>query len=243
MIQTFYTHLLSKKQLTKDVYLLTYGLDDPKELTFISGQYMVLFVPTPTGDHLRRLFSIASPVSAGPSFELLIKIVPGGAASLYFLTLKENDPVLFQGPAGRFVLREGSNKVFLATGTGLAPIRSMLHTRLNVATWQRGSTITYHLLWGLATFEDVYFLEEFKKLAATYPNFTFNICLSREQNLDKIPDADRPHFQLGRITQNFTAHLNNTDYYLCGNRDVVDSLKTFLLEQKVDNTCVVFEKF
>lgn len=249
MINTYQTHLISKINLTLDVVLLKFQLDDPKELVFIPGQYMVLFVPTPTGEHLRRLFSIASPVSKEPVFELLAKILPGGAASEYFLTLKENDPILFQGPAGRFLLKEThNNKVFLATGTGLAPIRSMLWTRLMVHrsqfTAQNASPITtYHLLWGVATFEDVYFLEEFKQLAAAYPNFTFKVCLSREQNLDKVPEADRLYFQLGRITQDFAAQLNNTDYYLCGNREVVDSLKTFLLEQKIDNTCVIFEKF
>lgn len=240
MIQTFNTHLTSKKQLADDVYLLHFTLLDPPEIEFTPGQYLVMFVPH-NGDHARRLYSIASPLTQKDSFELLVKIVPNGTASNFFLNLNEKDSVMFQGPAGRFTLNgSNKNKVFLATGTGLAPVRSMLLTEL---PRNADKSVTYHLLWGVPTFDEVFLIDEFKNLAQVYPNFSFTICVSRETSLETIPEDDRKFFKLGRITQDFAVELNNTDYYLCGNREVVESLKKHLCDERVDNTCVIFEKF
>lgn len=250
MIETFHTHVVSKTKLTEDVYLIKFALVQPPEITFNPGQYLVLFVPQIGETHARRLYSIASPSTEIHSFELLAKIIPGGLASEYFLRMTIGEEVLLQGPAGRFIYQGNNrNKVFLATGTGLAPMRSMLKTLLPMNATPLHTTpytlpeLTYHLLWGMPYYKDVYFLDEFKHLAATYPNFTFTIALSRETGLENVPETDRTHFKIGRITNDLAVELNNTDYYLCGNRDVVESLRNHLMEQKVDNTCVIFEKF
>lgn len=275
MIQTFKTHLTTKQNLTHDVILLHFALDEPKELEFIAGQYMVLLVPDGSGDYLRRLYSIASPPAMKNSFEIIAKIVEHGVASEYFKRMNTGEEVLFHGPAGRFILRDDQkDKVFLATGTGVAPILSMLKTALPInysplALKAQRLTLNYQLLWGIPTYRDVYCFDELKQMATMHPRFTFTICLSRETTLNMISAADRKYFTLGRITNPLdeivktsqsssklveisahSTHSNqlqpiptNSDYYICGDRDVVESLRNYLYEQKIPAASVVFEKF
>lgn len=242
MIQTFKTKLTLKKELAPKVLLLEFALLEPAEVEFLAGQYMIMFVPQADGEEARRLYSVASPSTQKASFDLLLKLIPGGVASVFAEKLQIGEEVKFDGPAGRFVMKENErNKVFLATGTGLAPMLSMLRTYLPTTYHLQP---TYHLRWGLGNFTDIYYLEDFKQLAQKYPQFSFQICISREQSLDAIPEADRKYFTLGRITANFTAEPTNTDYYICGGRDMVESTKNFLLvDHKLPPTAVSFEKF
>lgn len=92
-----------------------------------------------------RPYTIASPPSQPGAIELLFNLVPGGPGSTFLFTLQKGDPVNFRGPAGTFVLREYPNRrlLFVATGTGIAPIRSMIHARLPSPT-----PVT--LIWGRA---------------------------------------------------------------------------------------------
>ncbi|QQG44331.1 MAG: hypothetical protein HYW86_00210 [Candidatus Roizmanbacteria bacterium] len=266
MVQTYKSHLLSKQQLTHNVYLFRFGLDEPNELIFTPGQYMILFVPQSEdepaspglqrGEPICRLYSIASLASpnsalAGEggtnSFELLIEIIPNGLASEFLLKLDSATEVTFQGPAGQFTLAQNNkDKVFMVTGTGIAPVRSILLTALTNSqpTTHNSSPITnYQLLWGLPTFKDVYFLEEFKQLAAVHSNFTFTICLSRETKLSSIPEEDRQFFKLGHVNDNIQLDLTNTDYYLCGSPKVIESLKSYLAANNVEPNSIIFEKF
>lgn len=275
MIQTFKTHLTAKQNLTHDVILFHFALDEPKELAFIAGQYMVLLVPDGSGDYLRRLYSIASPPAMKNSFELIAKIVENGIASEYFNRMNAGEEVLFQGPAGRFILRDDQkDKVFLATGTGIAPILSMLKTALPIncsplALNAQRLKLNYQLLWGIPTCRDVYCFDELKQMATTHSHFAFTICLSRETTLDMVPEPDRQYFTLGRITKlldeivktsqsssklveissdstnsnQLQPITTNSDYYICGDRDVVESLRRYLYDQKIPPESVVFEKF
>ncbi len=239
MLQTYHTRLSVKTQLTPDVYHLHFELIEPRELTFIPGQYMIMLVPQANGEPVRRLYSIVSPDSQKNSFELIIKIEPNGKASTYVLNMLVGDRVIFQGPAGVFRLKDNSKEnVFLATGCGIAPMRSIL-----LSVIAKNNNILYRLFWGLPTYKDVYMLDELKNFQQRYPNFQFTVCLSREQNLAMVPENDRKYFAIGHITDCF-ATGPTAEYYLCGSRHVTDSLKEFLLKEKaISPDRVVFEKF
>jgi hypothetical protein len=56
--------------------------------------------------------------------------------------------------------------------TGIAPIRSMIHTRLPSPT-----PVT--LIWGLRHERDLYYQDELAALAAQYPEFSYTITLSQ----------------------------------------------------------------
>jgi len=209
---------------------------EPKEIVFKAGQYLMLKVPSNKGP-VSRLYSIASSIAEKNSFELIVQIIPGGLASSYLSNLKVKDEVVFQGPAGMFGLKENDRpKIFLATGTGIAPVRSILKS-------SKFKVQSSKLFWGLKYYKDVYLFNELKQ-------FDPKICLSREDGLDYIPETDRKYFKLGHIdscfakllTTNYSL-LTSSDFYLCGGRDIVESLRLFLINKGVLQENIMFEKF
>ncbi len=251
MIQTFKTHLTAKKQLTDSVWIFTFILDEPKNVIFIAGQYMILKI----GETGSRNYSIASPNHQTNSFDLVVQIIPNGFASTYLMQLTETDVVRFQGPAGVFTLKTDieRDKIFLATGTGIAPIKSMIES---YAHGRKRSDHYFYILWGLRTKNDLYFAEYFAELSRQFPYITYKICFSREENLSSF---DSESFGKGRINGHFMELLGITgensttttsnqivhafDYYICGGRDVVESLRQFVHGLGVEKTHIFFEKF
>ncbi len=231
MLLTYKTILSRKSQLNSSTYLYHFYLLEPKEIVFKAGQYLMLKVPSDKGP-VSRLYSIASPNTVKNGFELIIGIIPGGLASNYLFSLKENTEVVFQGPAGMFGLKENNRpKIFLVTGTGIAPARSMIVAK-------QPSNPKIQIFWGLKTYKDVYLLDELKQFS------DIKICLSREQNLDMVPDINRKYFGLGHIDQ-CLEKLQITDYefYLCGGRQIVESLRQSLLSKNIPAENIIFEKF
>lgn len=246
MLTNYKTQLTQKTQLTSDVFIYKFKLIEPSTISFIPGQYLILMVPQEGGEKARRLYSIASPNTVTNEFELLVKLIPNGCASCYFEKLNINNEVEFEGPAGMFTLRESPReKIALVTGTGFAPVRSMLLSNLPVS-----QSPSFYLFFGFPNYKDVFLFEELKNYELRMANFKFFICLSREQNLDMIPEENRKHFFLGRVTNGFEKimtndglRMTNFDYYLCSGREVVESLKQYLYEKGAPKEQVFFEKF
>jgi NAD(P)H-flavin reductase len=236
MIKNYQTILVEKKRLTPDQLLLKFLLIEPREIVFQAGQYLILKI-----NNQSRLYSIFSSPRSKNSFELMVKLLPGGLGSDYLNNLKINDRVNFQGPAGNFTLRENKkDKIFLATYTGLAPLWSMINdyyeNNLN-------STLNLYLYWGLRTFEDTCLLNALKEICQRQNGFQFFLCFSQEKSLMEIPEENRKYFRLGRITDTLEPIDNRFDYYICGSRQVVTGLNQFLLEKGIDPKNIYFEKF
>jgi ferredoxin-NADP reductase len=84
------------------------------------------------GETLIRPYSIASDPEEGTRLELLLNLVPGGPGSHHLLTRRVGDAIRFTGPWGTFTLDRAPEveAVFIADGTGIAPIRPMVHRAL-----------------------------------------------------------------------------------------------------------------
>jgi CDP-4-dehydro-6-deoxyglucose reductase len=142
-------------------------------LQFEAGQYVDFILP----DGLRRSYSIANaPSAAGVmDLEFHIRHLPGGAfTDKVFGGMKLREKFQFEGPLGSFLLRESSKPaLFLASGTGYAPIRSILLKELAA-----GNPRKMVLYWGGRSRKDLYLLEEAQNLARLHANFTFVPVLS-----------------------------------------------------------------
>lgn len=249
MLQTFKTRLTKKKQLTENIYLLTFLCEEPDSIEFEAGQYMILQVPQPDGSHKKKLYSIFSLPTQKKSFDLLVKLIEGGIGSTYISSLQEGDQVTFDGPAGIFTLKEegahsGRDKVFIATGTGIAPVHSMIHTHLKEHPDEK-----FVLLWGIPREKDIYYYDEWKKLKDEHKNFNFVIFLSRGVEISK-PD----HIMLGRVNKGINefhtkfgkptgGSYADLDIYIAGDRDIVESIRQYLLTLGADPAHLVTEKF
>jgi ferredoxin-NADP reductase len=244
MLQTFKTQLTGKEKLAPEIFLLKFKLIESSVLNFMSGQYMMLLCPQESGVPLRRLYSIASSASIKDSFEIIVEIVEGGVASEYFLRMREGDEVLFQGPAGLFTLHAHPKRILLATGTGIAPMRSMICDLVHSQALQTEET---HLLWGVPYIHDVYMIDELIETTKKSAHFRFSIGVSRETNLDSVDSQYKKYFTLGRITkkleETFPTLPTDYDYYLCGGRTVVESLRLYLHEKNIPKERIIFEKF
>jgi ferredoxin-NADP reductase len=143
---------------------------------FVPGQWLSVKATTPEGEEITRAYSIASPPSNG-RVALCLNRVQDGFMSNHLCTLAEGSEISFQGPFGNFILHPPMrDTIFIATGTGIAPFRSMLHWLL--ADPERHEGREMWLVFGARTEQDLYYREEFDGLAAAHRNFHFLPTLS-----------------------------------------------------------------
>jgi NAD(P)H-flavin reductase len=246
MIKHFKAVLLEKKNLTSDIWELRFQPD--QEVPFQAGQYMILKV----GDK-RRLYSISSADFLLDHFTLLVQLLPDGVGSNFFRDLLVGQTADFMGPAGQFVLRDFSlPKIILATGTGIAPICSMVETLLKDSKDDvknpGGELSEVVLFWGLKTLKDSYYIEDYLEKMKNHPNFKFYLCLTRELNEFLF---EQPHIKKGRINEVLTRFMHGHsdafpseyEYLICGSREMVTSTLEFLLSKKIRKERIYFEKF
>jgi ferredoxin-NADP reductase len=210
-------------------------------LEFSPGQYLVMHIPPDA----RRIFSLVN-VPGSSQFEFLAKIIPGGVASEYFLSLREGAAVEFAGPAGVFKMRQSPTpKLFIATGTGIAPILAIVRHHLKSGPQQK-----FTLLWGLKSRADIYCQAELESLTKRYPNFSYFLCLSREASIDVFALDYRDNIVLGRVNKKLDGLLKNHEvtaatheFYISGDRNIVEDLRQHLLAAGIAKEQISFEKF
>jgi CDP-4-dehydro-6-deoxyglucose reductase, E3 len=143
-------------------------------LDFEAGQWLDLYVPSAAGPQ-KRAYSIASAPGAA-LVELAVTLVESGAASPALHTLAPGTELEFAGPYG-FFTREAARSapaLFVATGTGLSPLRSMLFD------WRSQlERAPIHLLFGCRSQADILWREQLEQLAADEPLFRLSVTLSR----------------------------------------------------------------
>jgi len=108
-----------------DVLVVRLRLPPTAEFAFLPGQSIEVI----GFGGVRRSYSLAAAPAPNTPLELHVRRVPGGEMSAYwFERAKEGDLLRLQGPFGSFVLRDvaGADLIFLATGTGFAPVKAML---------------------------------------------------------------------------------------------------------------------
>jgi len=144
-------HTLEK--LAPDVIKVVLRLPPSADFRFLPGQYIDVIGP----GSARRSYSLANADAKDKLLELHIREVPGGTMSEYwFSKCKVNDLLRLNGPLGVFALRniEGRDLVFLATGTGIAPVKSMLESLDVLPAESRPRSVAVY--WGGRTPADLY---------------------------------------------------------------------------------------
>ena len=249
MFTTYHSKLLERSSLVTSVDKFIFTRPDNPDWAFQAGQYMIFHIPQAENHAARRQYSISSPPSQKNHLEFIIEYVPNGIASTYLPQMKIGALLTMQGPAGVFIYRPyPRNAVYLATGTGIAPMLSIIPDQLNNQNFSQN----IYLYWGLKNLKDIYYLDYLINLKNTHPGrFEFSICLSRETELEsQLKQELMPFFILGHVNLGVetllaklqTAH-NAFDYYLCGGKHVVESLREYLAGKGVPKEQVAFEKF
>jgi CDP-4-dehydro-6-deoxyglucose reductase len=220
MVEVFHAEVVRIEDLTHDVRGIELRLSEPPDIRFKAGQFISFEVPSSGRvPFVTRPYSIASPPSQSDHVTLVFNLVVGGPGSTYLYGLREGDKVQFKGPVGSFYLREDSRDLLLvATGTGIAPLRSML-----LAELERESARQVTLIWGLRSQRDLYYQLELAELRRAHTRFSCVTTLSR-------PEPGWTGVE-GRVTTYIEKELTsvkNLSVYLCGNGGMIKDVTTIL---------------
>jgi NAD(P)H-flavin reductase len=186
---------------------------------FVPGQFLSL-----TRNEITRAYSIASPPDSN-TIALCANLVQDGRFSPFLFAMQPGDEVDFKGPYGAFIMkRPPSDSIFVATGTGIAPFRSMLLSGLD----RRVS-----LIFGVRHREGLLYDEELRTMPIDY-----------QPTLTRPPEDWVG--RTGRVQQHVLKELGDrrdADVYICGLREMVDDLRTKLKEIGLDRKRIVYEKY
>ncbi len=211
------------RHLTPDIREMTLEMVEPSSLSFQAGQAIAVSVPDEvSGSPLLRYFSLASPPCSSTHLVLLLNSQDRGKGSTFLLEKNIGVEVQIFGPCGSFLLQHepGKELLFVGTGTGVAPLWSMMATLL-----EKGTSQPIKLLWGLRGELDQYYLQELEAWTTQHKNFSYVLTLSK-------PNETWEGKQ-GRVTdllQDLTS-VNNLAVYVCGNRAMVNEVNTLLMEK------------
>ncbi|MGH9665759.1 MAG: ferredoxin--NADP reductase [Bryobacteraceae bacterium] len=203
-----------------------------EDFSFAPGQFVSL-TGTFHGKEITRAYSIAS-APDGKRFDLCLNRVVEGLFSPWLFEMKPGDSIDLRPPLGFFVLRQPPREaVFIATGTGIAPFRSMLLAQLAA-----GDPRPFSLLFGVRHEHGILYRGEFERLAREHPNFRF------------LPTLTRPGPSwtglTGRVQNHITdavADRRDLDVYICGLKLMVDDVRAILKRMGFDRKQIVYEKY
>ncbi len=154
------------ERLCHDVMGIWLKLPSSERLQFLPGQYIDFLLK----DGKRRSFSLANAPEEDALLELHVRYVPGGFFTEHvFHSMKVKDIMRIQGPLGSFFLRESDKPaIFVAGGTGFAPIKSIL-----THAFHQGVKRQMVLYWGARHVRDLYMPQLPARWQTEQDHFTF----------------------------------------------------------------------
>jgi MocE subfamily Rieske [2Fe-2S] domain protein len=204
---------------------------------------------TENGAACRRNYSFAGNPATDALLRFNVRIATpprgqdcnAGVGSSYVFRLKSGDIINAIGPYGDFHINESAREmVYLGGGAGMAPLRSHLlalfdtqHTARRVSYW-----------YGARSRQELFYQEDFERLARAHDNFTFHVALSEPQPGDDwkshtgfIHDVLRAEY--------LEKHPDpaSIEYYLCGPPAMVRAAREMLEEYEVPPVQVRFDEF
>ena len=195
-----------------DVYKLTICLEDRHELVYRAGQYANFMI----GNNCYRSFSMASN-NEFSQIEFFIENVPGGLFTDRMLSqLNSGDELRVELPFGSFAHHDDDYMpvIIAATGTGIAPIKSMIETMS-----ENPDCPPVSLYWGVRTEADL-FLRDIEVWSKKLEDFTYIPVLSQPSK----SWSGRVGYVQDRVTEDFS-DLSEYAIYLCGSAAMIDDAK------------------
>ncbi len=225
--------------LTHDMKLFRLELTDPATIEYIPGQYVQLRTP-PYGksrSEVYRAYSIASDPAEKGILELIIRLVPGGICTTYcFEHLKEGDEMRFNGPYGDFRLSQSPSPiVFIAGGSGMAPIKCMLHHMKNTANPRKAV-----YFFGANAVKELCLTDLMRQFESELADFRFVPVVASTQ------DSSDWDGETGLVTEAVKRGLTNAseqEAYLCGSPGMIDACIKVLTGLGMPETSIFYDKF
>jgi CDP-4-dehydro-6-deoxyglucose reductase, E3 len=220
--------IASIELLSKDIVKVRLRLSPTSNFVFLEGQFIDIIGP----NSIRRSYSIAS-ISSNNEIILLIKKVKDGKFSHYwFNKAKLSDLLRIEGPKGAFFLRDRAKPlVFLATGTGIAPIISILDGLDSDPDFNQMESIS--LFWGNRVQQDFVWSPNFKKI-----NVDFYPIISKE-DVDWSGEIGYVQDIALRVLDN----IKDVNVYACGASVMIDCAKSNFIRSGLNEKDFYSDKF
>ena len=197
-----------------------------------------------------RAYSMANHPAEGNIVMLNVRIAhpppqkwdaPPGIASSYIFNLKPGDKVTISGPYGEFFIKDTDREmVYIGGGAGMAPLRSHLFHLFH--TLKTGRKVSFW--YGARSKREMFYDEEFKKIAKKFPNFNYVVALSEPLPEDKWDGATGFIHQV--VNDNYlSSHEDPTEleFYMCGPPPMITACENMLFDLGVEEDQIAYDVF
>jgi len=209
--------VIKKEWITPSVFTL--GFEPSKQFNYLPGQFLSIIIERAFENRTRRIYSFSS--GGKGEYEVCVQVVPNGVGSNYLASLNIGDQFRATAPYGDFLfeLKPNQNVCFIATGTGIAPFKSMITSKQFRDEPPPGAL----LLFGAKTEDDVLFRGYFEKYGV--------------EVINAISDGPNRTGHKGRVTDYLKGlpedwPWQNTVFYMCGNGMMIKDVQRYLREVK-----------
>ncbi|MDW8246860.1 MAG: FAD-dependent oxidoreductase [Sandaracinaceae bacterium] len=228
--------LVEASDLSKRVRRFVFRSVDEKPIDFIAGQWMKLYL----APGIERDYSIASPPPPpgiqSNSFELAVARVDGGQGTEILFSLEPGARIECLGPNGLFIRDERHRNlpaVYVGTGTGIAPLRSMILDEL-----RSPQPTEQWLLFGARSEEDLLYHNEFEELAKSTPHFHYLPTLSQGS-----PAWQGRRGYVQNHLEEIRERAGEAHYYICGLSQMVEEVRNKLKSMGVERRFIHTERY
>lgn len=222
--------LVNSAPLSPEVQLLTLRVDGSSPLEFLPGQCVRIELEF-DGKVVPLVYSIASPPRGDNCLELCVKPGRKGSPADHLCSTRVGAQLRISPPQGGFVVQQrGPASLFLAAGTGIAPIRSMIHSLAGPGQHE------LCLIFGARCMESLFFHSEFVDLASRNSDFRY------------IPVLSRPHQAWTGASGYVQHHLDSVPptldarAYVCGPLAMVQAASRMLRERGWPEEMIHYER-
>jgi toluene monooxygenase electron transfer component len=221
--------LRNVEELGPEIRRFTFETSEPAE--FLPGQYAILHL----GEKLRRCYSMCN-LPGGKILQLIAKRYEGGIGSNALARMQPGQCITMEAPFGACTLnRKPGRKVFVAGGTGISPILSMV---CQAADERINFQAPVHVIYGAQTPADLAAGDMLEQAAKRIPN---------AQYLPVVKDAPKDWlYATGFVTDAITATIpepSAAEFYVAGPPAMVSAVKSLLQRAGVPVTQVCYDSF
>jgi ring-1,2-phenylacetyl-CoA epoxidase subunit PaaE len=227
---------------TEDAITICFKQPGLRKIKYQSGQYITLILRI-NGRKFARPYSLSSSPSVDTTLDITVKRIPDGVVSNYINNeLKVGDILEVLEPTGDFTCENHIDSIFLwGVGSGITPLFSIIKEVLN-----RQDMSAIHLVYGNKNRESTIFRNQLSFLKQVYADF-FSVTnfYSQSEGVDQCDDM-----HTGRISSSFVTSLASQHknlkcsvHYICGPKDLKDTIRNSLMELEVPSSAIYVEEF
>ncbi len=218
-----------------------FTLELPSGGNFKAGQHYDVRLTAPDGYQAQRSYSLASSPGNTNLIEIAIELIDDGEVSSYFHdSVEPGEMIEVRGPIGGHFTWEPSHtksSIFIAGGSGIAPIISMLRHRFTVK-----NNAPALLLFSVRTEDDILYREELERMSDNDPSLHVVTTVTRGTSKDWIGNTRR--IDQGMIDFALVnTGVKPESAYVCGGSGFVESIADILLDTGLDFKQIHIERF